>query len=157
MSSWCLAVAFVLADLLINSAILCGTYPIWREFAYQRYPIAYWIRVYFCAAAFATGIACCAAVVSLRAGRRKSLRYSLASQVLLTFGLLTLIAIACDFSEPCPACAWPELLQDISAKFFAELQSIRFTVACATSMPISSALLLLFFLKKTRTSYGAIR
>lgn len=62
-------------------------------------------------------------------------------QMISVFLFLFTLAVLADFSEPYPASNWPDLIQDIAAKFFAELQSTRFVVLTATSMAMVSGVL----------------
>ena len=140
----------ILADLFVNTIILCVTYPIWREFAYQRHPFGFWIRVYLWASVYSTAIAFCAGAIAFLCYGRKSLRKASVLHIVATFGLLAFLAIAADFSEPYPASSWPILIQEIAAKFFSELQSIWFTAITATSISIVAGLLNFAVLKKIK-------
>ena len=131
----------VLLDLVINTAILCATYPIWRELKYQNHPPAFWIWIYGWAAVFATVIVVSAGIAAFVIVRSKSLKRKILLQIAITFCLLAGFAIFADFSEPYPAANWPVLIQEISAKFFSELQSIWFTAVSATSMSIIAGFL----------------
>lgn len=138
----------IIADWFANTTILCVTYPIWRELAYQRHPFEFWIRVYLWAGVYSTAIAFGAAIIAFFFYGRKSVRKTITLHIVITFGFLALLAIASDFSEPYPASSWPTIIQDIAAKFFAELQSIWFTAVTATSISIIAGLISLLILKK---------
>jgi hypothetical protein len=140
----------IIADLFVNTIILCVTYPIWREFAYQRHPSEFWIRIYLWAGIYSTAIAFCAGIIAFVCYGRKSMRKVVVLHIVITFGVLATLAIAADFSEPYPASSWPTLIQEIAAKFFAELQSIWFTAVTATSISIAAGLLSLAVLKRIR-------
>jgi len=140
----------VVADLCINTAVLMVTYPIWRELQYQRYPTEYWLRVYLWTAFIATVVVLLVGVLTVWMSRRGSSLRSITVQIVTTFVLLSALAVYADFSEPEPASKWPDLIQDIAAKFCAELQSIRFTLRTASLIAVASGLLLWFILMKSR-------
>lgn len=140
----------ILADLFANIIILCVTYPIWREFAYQRHPFGFWIRVYLWASIYSTAIVLCLGIIAFFCYGQKSLRKATVLHIVATFAILASIGVAADFSEPYPASSWPILIQEIAAKFFSELQSIWFTAVTATSMSIVAGLLNVAILKKIK-------
>jgi len=142
----------VVADFCINTAILMVSYPIWREFQYQRYSNEYWLRVYLWAGFFAMIAVLLVGIIAVWSLRKGSIRRAVIVQIVTTFILLSALAVYADFSEPDPASSWPNLIQQIAAKFFAELQSIRFVVVCASSMSVAAGLLVaLLFRRKPIT------
>jgi hypothetical protein len=142
--------AVILADLVINTFILMITYPIWRELRYQRYPTDYWLHVYCSAGALGTIVVSLTSVVSLAIMRRGSRIGIALVQVAISFIALSALAIIADFSEPSPADTWPQIMQQIAAKFFAELQSIKFTVLTASSMAIVSGVFVFLVLSRSQ-------
>ena len=129
------------ADFCINTAILMVSYPIWRELQYQRYSTEYWFRVYLWAAFFAMIAVLFVGVVTAWSLRKGSTRGVVIAQIVISFVVLSALAVYADFSEPDPAASWPNLIQQIAAKFFAELQSIKFVGVCASSMSVAAGLL----------------
>lgn len=138
----------VFADFCINTAILMVSYPIWMEFQYQRYPTEYWLRVYLWAGFFTTVIVILVGVVTAWSLRKGSIRRAVIVQIVTAFIMLSALAVYADFSEPDPASSWPNLIQQIAAKFFAELQSIKFVAVCATSMSVAAGFLVALLLRR---------
>jgi hypothetical protein len=64
--------------------------------------------------------------------------------MVITFIVLSILAVSSDFSSPYALSSWPQILQLIAAKFFAELQSFRFMVLTASSISVASGLVLWF-------------
>ena len=128
------------------------TYPIWREFAYQRHTVAFWIEIYSAAGVFSTLVIAIVTAAALSIDGLKSRKKEVQMQMIGTFLSLSAIAVAADFSEPYPASRWPDLIQEIAAKFFSELQSARFVVLCATSMALAAGMLTLAVLRARRRS-----
>lgn len=142
---------WLVADFCVNAAILMITYPIWREFHYQRHSGGFWLRIYLSASVIATIIASVAAILATFKKRHAPDLRSVVAQMVLTFALLSTLAVYADFSSPDPASSWPDLIQEIAAKFCSELQSIRFTLVTASSIALASGLLLwLTFVRKTK-------
>jgi|GEM_PF-7012315 hypothetical protein len=135
-------VLLAVADACINTAILMCTYPIWQEFQYQRFPNNYWLRVYVSTGFLITLITFLVGIISVRISRMASVRSSVIVQIVATFCVISSLAVFADFSESNPASTWPILLQEIAAKFFSELQSIRFIVLTASLISLASGLLL---------------
>jgi hypothetical protein len=139
----------VFADFCINTAILMVSYPILERISIPaRYSAEYWFRVYLSAAFFTTIAALLVGVVTAWSFRAGSTRRAVIVQVVATFILLSALAVYADFSEPDPASSWPNLIQQIAAKFFAELQSIKFVADCASSMSIAAGLLVALLFRR---------
>ena len=144
-----IAIAIVV-DAGLNIGLLMITYPIWREFKYKRYPAQHWWRTYVWAGILCTIIVLAAtAAVALILKRRRRVRM-ITLQMISVFLLLATLAVFADFSEPVPASTWPDLVQDIAAKFFAELQSTRFVALTASSMALVSGALFAWVLPRYR-------
>ena len=134
----------ICADLCINSAILMVTYPIWREFQYQRYPGSYWLRTYLLAGFISTLIVLLIAFIIAGIWKTGSGKRLFIAQIVVTFIVLSVVGISSDFSSPFAHSSWPQMLQLIAAKFFAELQSLRFMTLTASSISITSGVMLWF-------------
>jgi hypothetical protein len=149
-------VAFaVFTDFCINTAILMISYPIWREFQYQRYPSSYWIRAYLLAGFISTLIVLGIASVLTGIWKKIPDKRLLIAQIAITFTVLSILAISCDFSSPYALASWPQMLQLIAAKFFAELQSFRFMMLTASYISIFSGVALWFAILAPRNTSGS--
>jgi hypothetical protein len=136
----------VFADFCINTAILMVSYPIWRELQYQRYPTEYWVRTYLLAGFISTLVVLVVAFTIAGIWRTAAVKRVFIAQIVITFIVLSLLSIFYDFSSPFALSTWPQMLQLIAAKFFAELQSMKFVAVCASSIAVASGLLLLMTL-----------
>jgi hypothetical protein len=134
----------IVADFCVNTALLMVTYPIWREFQYQRYPSNYWLRTYLLAGFISTLIVLVVALTIAGIWRTAAVKRLFIAQIVITFIVLSLLGISCDFSSPYALSSWPQMLQLIAAKFFAELQSFRFMILTASSISVASGLALWF-------------
>jgi hypothetical protein len=134
----------IFADFCVNTAILMVTYPIWREFQYQRYPSSYWLRTYLLAGFISTLIVLVVALLITGIWKKASVKRLLIAQIVITFIVLSILAVSSDFSSPYALSSWPQMLQLIAAKFLAELQSFRFMILTASSMSVASGLALWF-------------
>lgn len=88
-----------------------------------------------------------AVLIARRAQRGNDFRVA-AFQIIFTFLLLSGLATLSGFSDWQTAAKWPWLIQQIDAKFFAELECVRFITLTASSMAIASGLLISILLKK---------
>jgi hypothetical protein len=133
----------VVLDVFVNIGILCVTYPIWREFAYQEHPLDFWVKIYSWTGVLSTLVLAMVTGAVFSMYRHKTRKNTVTMQMIGTFVCLSSIAVAADFSEPYPASRWPDLIQEIAAKFFSELQSPWFILSSATCMTLVAGLLTL--------------
>ena len=134
-------VLILLFDLAINFGVLALSYPIWWEFTYQRYPASYWWGVYFWAAMLGTTVVSILAIVVFATLKNQGRNVLMFTEMFFSLVALSAISVLGGTSGPDALASWYPLA-DIDAKFFSELQILRFIPLCATSMAIVSGLLL---------------
>jgi uncharacterized PurR-regulated membrane protein YhhQ (DUF165 family) len=144
-----IALAFF-ADVLINLSILTVSYPIWREFSYNREPPAYWWHIYAWAAVLSSAILTPLAFAIYTLTRQLSRKATAITQIVVGFLLLSVLSVVAGSSSPYAMSGWYPL-DDITAKFFGELQVLTFIPLCATTMGMTSGVLLWAVLRR-RTS-----
>ena len=145
-----IALAFF-SDVLINFSILTVSYPIWRELSYHREPSAYWWRIYAWAAVLCSVILAALACAIYALTRQLSRKAIVITQIVVGFLFLSMLSFVAGSSSPYAMSGWYPL-EDITAKFFGELQILTFIPLCATTMGIASGLLLWAVVRKSSVS-----
>jgi len=102
--------------LTVCGSVLLASYPIWREFRYQRYPSSYWVRVYL------------ETVFLIVAGywitgwcvRLTGLRRAIVLQSVLFVAVMSGVCIFLGTRDIYEQDVFPQIIADMHAKFLAE-------------------------------------
>jgi hypothetical protein len=135
------------ADLLLNAIVLVVSYPIWWEFRYERYPAKQWVEVYSATVLLVSILIWLITLLTYFVLKRRSTRGIVTVQIITVFLFLSSLAMFVWISSPYPVGYWPDFLQYIAAKFFAEGNFLTFIFVDATSMALLSGLLLALVLR----------
>jgi len=146
---YCLVVC---ADAAVNVCILACSYPIWWEFEYMRYPRKYWWGVYSWAAALSTAVVLVLALTTYVMLRKQSPNVMMFTHMFVSFVALSVVSVLGGTSGSDTLATWYPLA-DIDAKFFSELQILRFIPLCATSMGVVGGILFRSVLPKQKRSH----
>ena len=90
----------LLLDFVINFGILALSYPIWWEFAYQRYPASYWWGVYLWTALLSTAIVSVLGIVVAATLKKHGRNVLMFSQMFFSFVALSVISVLGGTSGP---------------------------------------------------------
>jgi len=104
-------------------------------------PASYWWGVYLWTALLSTAIVSVLGIVVAATLKKHGRNVLMFSQMFFSFVALSVISVLGGTSGPDALASWYPLA-DIDAKFFSELQILRFIPLCATSVAIVSGLLL---------------
>ncbi|HEX7285556.1 MAG TPA: hypothetical protein VF532_05205 [Candidatus Angelobacter sp.] len=133
--------AVIVINLVVNTSLLIATYPIWEEFSYARYPRGYWLKVYAMGGLLSTAIVIAATVMSRWLTRQRTRRSRAFWQIGTVFIALSIWAVTIGINLPASDVSWPDLIQGVDAKLFAEAQFLRFIFCDAIPMAVISWLL----------------
>jgi hypothetical protein len=140
----------VCADAILNFCILACSYPIWWEFEYMRYPNNYWWAIYSWAAVLGTAVVLVLSLATYIVLKKQSPNVMMFAHMFISFVVLSAISVLGGTSGTDTLATWYPLA-DIDAKFFSELQILRFIPLCATSMGIFAGVLFRLVLPKKRS------
>jgi hypothetical protein len=101
---------------VLCQGVLLISYPIWREFQYQRYPSSYWVRVYL------ETVLLLLTVYWLTGWciRLSGLRQTIALQSILFLVFMSGVSIFLGTRDIYEQQGFPQMIADIHAKFLAE-------------------------------------